>query len=298
MFYESQLMQILSISLKTYPGEEKMSINVELIKTGVIASSLVIIVGMFIYIMSDRQGGGSLTIKNGDNEVVMNFSDNKLNFSELINLLLNDDKYKSDTISILRDTYGLYKRNSILLVDQIRKEPKDSIFSGHIRSLLVDMRGPFERDIHSYYDIKSLPVVSAIHSLGYKHKVAIKLREDRDNAVGIFEQRGIDIDVAIYSSDKIRNGNAAVCQFSKYKGRDLLLLNPNDPTKTITVFSRNSFPCIKQSNGNGLKKPLVQLNPNDAKKLFGNIVFSSRQGAVLYPAQSGYSIEPKLVGIN
>ena len=50
----------------------------------VISISLVVIVGIFAVILGQREGAGSLTIKTGKSELVMDFSDNKLNFSELI----------------------------------------------------------------------------------------------------------------------------------------------------------------------------------------------------------------------
>ncbi|CAB5133400.1 hypothetical protein D3OALGB2SA_3776 [Olavius algarvensis associated proteobacterium Delta 3] len=263
----------------------------------VFIGAVLVVVVIFAVIMNERQGAGSLTIKTGESELVMNFADNKLNFSELISLLLNNKAYRRDTLAILRDSYGLYQKDSDLLVDHIRRESGESSFSQRLREVLVDLRGPFERQFHHYYDITQNEVVDAINSLDYKHEVARRLRELRDSAAGIFEQRGVDVDVALYSSDKILDGNAAVCEGSKYRGRDLLLLNPYDQTKTISVFARNSFKCIKLSNGAGLEKPLIQINHNDARRLFGDILFSAKHEAVLYPVQSGYSIDPKLVGI-
>jgi hypothetical protein len=268
----------------------------ETIKNMTIIVAIVVIVGMFLFIMNNRQGAGSLTIKTGDSELVLDFSDNKVNFTELIDMLLKGEKYKNDTLSILRDSYGLYNKDSELLVDYIRRQPGNSAISEKFRELLVDLRGPFERKYHNYYDITLVEVVDAINSLGYDHEVPVRLRELKDSASGIFEQRGIDVDVAVISAEKILDGNAAVCEGSKYRGRDLLLLNQSDLNKTISVFARNSFQCIKPSTGAGKGKPLVQINPNDATKLFGNIIFKTKERAILYPTQSGYSIAPKLVG--
>ncbi len=268
----------------------------ELIKTMAIIAALVVIVGMFLFIMNNRSGAGSLTIKTGDSELVLDFSDNKLNFSELIGMLLKGEKYKNDTLSILRDSYGLYSKDSDLLVDYIRRQQGDSGISRKFRELLVDLRGPFHRDYHNYHDITLVEVVDAINSLDYDHEVSVRFRELKDSSSGIFEQRGIDVDVAVISAEKVLDGNAAVCEGSVYRGRDLLLLNPSDLRKTINVFSRNSFQCIKPSAGIEKGKPLVQINPNDAIKLFGNIIFKAKEQAILYPTQSGYSIAPILVG--
>lgn len=269
---------------------EKIKSNKPLI----IAVSVVIIVGIFMYIMNNRDGSGSLTIKTGENEVTMEFSDNKVNFRDLIEILFNNDKYKKDALAILRDSYDLYYKDSELLVDSIRRESGESKFSQQIRGLLVDLKGPFERKYHNYYDITDVRVVDAISTLGYKHDVAKKLREIKDSAKGIFEQRGIDVDVAFISSDNILNGNAAVCEDSQHRGRDLLLLNPNNLTKTITVFARNRFPCVRKSDGSGWEKPLIQVNLNDGKQLFGNIILGKKENAILYPAPKGYSINPKV----
>lgn len=260
------------------------------------ALGLIIIVGLFVFTMGERQGAGSLTIKAGKSELVMDFSDNKLNFSELLSVLLKDEKYKSDTLSILRDSYGLYHKDSDLLIDNIRKEPGDSEFSKKMRELLFDSKGPFEQSYHRYFDVSDVRIVGKINSLGYDHKVASRFREERDHARGIFEQRGIKVKIAVRPAEDILDGYAAVCEGSSYRGTDLLLLNPNDTSKTITVFSRNSFSCIKVGNAREDEVILVQINPKDAKNLFGDIIFSSKENAILYPAPKGNTLRPMLVG--
>ncbi|CAB5135794.1 hypothetical protein D3OALGA1CA_3527 [Olavius algarvensis associated proteobacterium Delta 3] len=138
----------------------------------VFIGAVLVVVVIFAVIMNERQGAGSLTIKTGESELVMNFADNKLNFSELISLLLNNKAYRRDTLAILRDSYGLYQKDSDLLVDHIRRESGESSFSQRLREVLVDLRGPFERQFHHYYDITQNEVVDAINSLDYKHEVA------------------------------------------------------------------------------------------------------------------------------
>ena len=259
---------------------------------------LVTIVGLFLFVMNSRAGPGALTIKAGGSELVMNFADNKLNFSDLIKTLLSDDKYKNDTLAILSDNYGLYQEGSEKLVDQIRREPGNTHFAEMMRELLNDKKGPFEQKYHTFYDIQDVNTVDIIKALDYKSKVAVRLRELKDNSEGIFEQRGIHVRVAFYSDDSILDGNAAVCEGSRYRGRDLILLNPREPSKTISVFARNSFSCIRVDNGDEESDMLVQINHNDGKKLFGDILFSAKEEAVLFPIKKGDNAKPVLVGLN
>lgn len=271
-----------------------MSEKTETIKTVVIALSVITIVGMFMFIMNGRDSSGLLTVKIGDNEVSVDFSNNELNFSKLIDNLFEDNKSKQETLGILRDSHELYYIHSKLLVDRIRREPAESDFSVEIRDLLFDLKGPFERKQHTYYDITDTKVTNVINNLDYEHDVAIKFRELRDNSEGIFESRGIDVEVAFISANNIRDSYAAVCEDSKHRGRDLLLLNPNNLTKTITVFARNRFPCVKKSDGTGWEKPLIQINLAEGKRLFGDIILGKKEKAILYPAPKGYSAEPKV----
>lgn len=40
--------------------------------------------------------------------------------------------------------------------------------------------------------------------------------------------------------------------------------------------------------------PLIQINMNDAKELFGDIVLGAKERAILYRAPNGYVIQPQI----
>ena len=265
-------------------------------KSSVIAVSLVVIVGIFAYIFVKKDGVGDLTIKSGEHEISFSFKDKELSLEDLLKTLLENPIHSKLVYSMLRDNYNLYHRESDFLIDSFRRESPDSELSKNIRELLVDLKGPFSRDAHTYHDITRVNTVDAINNLGYEHPVSSRLRDLKDSVAGIFEERGVEVIVSFISSTNILDGNAAVCKGSKYRGRDLLLLNPNDTNKTISVFSRNTTNCLNAGAGESEKAARIQINHNDAKKLFGDIVLSKTEKAVLYPAQQNAHFKPILVG--
>ncbi len=264
------------------------------IKTIIIAILFLIIIGMFFQLMRYRQGAGSLTIKTGNSELKINFAENKLNFSELIRVLLEGENGK-DTLAILRDSYGLYKSDSDLLVDHIRKAEGNSSFSEQLRELLIDLKGPFIRKHHSYYDITKKETVDAINALGYNHKVCKEFRQLQDHFKGIFKPRGLNVSVTFASENQIQHGDAFVCQGSTLRGRSLLLLNQNDLNKTLSVFARDNLICLTTGNENVSPIPIIQITPYDGRKLFGDKVFHPKEKAVLFPSPKGYTIAPIIV---
>lgn len=265
--------------------------------TAIVTGMLILgTVSIFSYVLLQRQGPGSLTIKAGNSELVVDFEGGKLNFLEVIGTLLENEEYEKTTRAILRDSYGLYHKDSELLVDHFRRTPGDSKLAMMMRDLLIDLKGPFGRSYHTFYDITDTAAVDAIKALDYRHPVALAFRDMADNAEGIFENRAVDAVIDFAPESQLGNGNAAVCRNSRFRGRDLLLLNPENPSRSITVFSRDIFTCITVGPDDMSQTELIQINRNDAEKLFGSQNVEAKEPAILFPASRGYSLGPRLVG--
>ena len=244
--------------------------------------------------MGTRKGAGSLHIETDAGIFKIQLADDNVNLKDLLSNLLTTDNYRDDTLAILQKSFKLFKRDSSQLIDSFRREDGKSSLSKNIRELLLDLKGPFDRSFHNYYDITEESVVSAINDLNYNHSVPIKFREFRDKSTGIFEDRGIEVEVSINSSDAITDGNAAVCKGSKYHGRNLLLLDRNNRHKSIKVFARNTCLCINLDE----RQTLIQINQIDGKKLYGDNNFNKNWKALLFLLPIGYDVEPHYLAQN
>lgn len=260
--------------------------------TALVAVVILAIVSVFSYLMKSSNGDGSLIIKAGDNEIKMGFSGNKLELTELLIRLSQDFQQWKETKAILRESYGLYEIDGSYLIDRLRKEQGDTSTAVAMRELLSDLKGPFQREFHKFYDVTHLEFVTAINSLEYDHTVAKELRRLRDRATGIFEERGVEVEVSFLTQGGFNDGHAVLCNGSQYRGLDLLLLNPSDLQKIIRVIALDTSLCIKPPNGEVVDLERVQIKPTDGRKLFGNVPLDDKARAILYPVPNGYTVKP------
>lgn len=257
-----------------------------------VAAVVLAIVSVFFNLMKSHNGDGSLIIKAGDTEINMGFSGNKLELTDLLIRLAQDLQQWNETKAILRESYGLYEIDDSYLVDRLRKEQGATPTAVALRELLSDLKGPFQREYHNFYDVTRTEIVTAINGLDYDHTVAKELRRLRDRATGIFEERGVEVEVSFLTQDGFHDGQAVLCNGSQYRGLDLLLLNPSDLQKIVRVFARNTSPCIKPPNGDVVDLERVQIKPTDGRRLFGNAALKDKIRAILYPVPNGYTVKP------
>jgi hypothetical protein len=78
--------------------------------------------------------------------------------------------------------------------------------------------------------------------------------------------------------------HAVVCVGSSYRGRDLLLINPTAPSRTIAVFARDAAPCITVHDTAEDEVFPIRIHRHDAKKLFGDRILGAEERAILYPS--------------
>jgi len=220
----------------------------------------------------------------------MDFADNKMDFSDLISRLMQDEENKKNTLAILRDSYGLYEKDSPLLIDEIRRRAGNDDFSKGIRELLVNLAGPFKREYHHYYDITIREIVEAINNLEYEHEVPKEFRELSNKEVGIFKIRPVDVYLTVSAPGKIPDEEAAVCRGvgSDYYRRHLLIIHEDSPP--LLVFANHFFIDV-----DGGDKPCIMINPNAAKKLLGkDAVPGLKYEARIHAARPGYQFNPLL----
>ena len=228
--------------------------------------------------------------------------DNAVSLSDLLQLLLGEDSnQKVSALAIMRDKYGLYSKESNEMVDYLRHVHSESPFAFHIRELLFELKGPFTRKEHNYYDITEDEVVKAINSLGYQHEVAKRLREYSDKEEGIF--KNVAIEVRIKMGKRTILGNTPVCLNSEFAGRDLMLIDASNPFNPLPIFAKAS-PCMTTKAGTMyiageiVEAGILYLHADDAKKLFGSDYLKTERQALMYLAPRGYASKlPQSAGI-
>jgi hypothetical protein len=267
-------------------------------KNVIIALSVVTIVGLFAYVLLKTQKDGTLIIKSGDSEMKMVFSSTNIELRQFMNQLFADELRKKETLAIFRGLYNLYEHNDPHLIFSFRNEGGESGLSQSIRELLFELRGPFQRQYHTYYDIDKISVIDALIALGHEHPVAERLRELRDNYQGMFEERGIEAYVSLDNDGAITDGHAAVCVGSKFRGRDLLILNPTNEV-TISVLVSKSFLCHhNRGNRHSVDEiQVIKINHNDGQKLFAGKKPENEEHVIIYPAPTGYMIKPQIISM-
>jgi hypothetical protein len=267
-----------------------MSLTVEGTKSIVIAVSVVIVVGLFVYVVRERSGDSKLSLMVGDSKLEMAFSGDKIIFQDVVGKLLNDEHSKKETLAILNGVYGLYRRDSIDLINSYRMDENDNELSRSIRQLLIDLAGPFKRKFHSYYDITQISVIDGLKKLLYDHPVLQELRELSDKHEVMFAIVMIPADV--YIDNTLSNRNAKICKGDKYFGRTIAIQNRADPTRIITVSTSDTFPCPVRIRNNGEpeeRKTLLRINCAAGRQLFGDINPKNPESVEIYPSPEGYT---------
>jgi hypothetical protein len=250
-----------------------------------------LVVCLFLLFMYFGKGSGGLLIK-ADKGIEFKIDvKNEVNVIDLLNGLLTNNKYQNEILAILESSFGLYKKESSQLIYIISKEDPRSQLSENIRELLVDLKGPFNREFHSYYDIKKPSVVDVLIKLKYDHPVAVKLRDLSDEGEGIFFDRGKDVEVSIANSNSILDQHASVCTGCKYFGRYVTLQNSENNAKVRTFLVDNSFLCREQDK----LEAQIMINQNDGNFLYGGSNPNSKMKAILYSSKKGYIIQPTYV---
>lgn len=240
-------------------------------------------------------GSGKFTLKHGKSELVVDLAKGEISTDTLINKYLFADKDRETTTLALLRVRGIYSKTEPALMNQFRDLNATDPVAIAMRKLLKNLEGPFARKAHSYYDISSLSLVDGLDAAGAETTVARKIRDYCFNNKSFCRQDGVKVRVTLAKSGTIQRGNAAVCRdWEGYFSNHLSLLSNNLHTLK-RLFARNYFRCEDPAAGRYAKTdelPLVQLNRDDARELFGNVIFQKGfMTATLNRSQTGTSIE-------
>jgi hypothetical protein len=239
-------------------------------KNIVIAVSVVIVAGLFVYVLLKRPGDGTLTIKSGDTEMKMEFSGNKIDLGQFMDQLV-EDKSRAATLAILREVYHLYEGNSPYLIDALRALPYDHPVIEKLRELSENHAEMFKpMGIPTYISLSNhIPIGEAMICAGSKyHRRKLLIINPTNNAM-------IEV-LTSHSTPCLQSHMDNICRIND---------NSNDDKTQETQ----------------VKIQRVRINPKKSKELFGDTIPKGPTRACMVPVPEGYSVEPVIAegsGVN
>jgi len=224
----------------------------------------------YVYLINGKEQGFVKISLGKNTSFEINMKGNTIEHSDLFKKLLSG-KNREDTLFLLKK-YKVYHIADTDLVNQLERIDKKSQISALLRRLLQDLRGPFSRTLHSFYDINNRPVIKALEKLGYNHIVSHGIRNLYKYRRGPFESLFKPVDLSTPNIN-IRVGFAAACRNNEFYGQTIKLIDKSFDEKSITVVVNKpigSPACNIRSKKNTLSK-LIQLSREDMKQLKGNL---------------------------
>lgn len=152
-------------------------------------------------------GQGSLTLQHGDRALTFDLQ-SEGSTRALIERLFEDETDRLTTLSILRDLKGIHAIDAHL-ANRIRDEDPTSDFAIRLREVLGSFQGPFDRNSHSFRDIRDLATVEEVIDLPADDPVAGRLRRYARDQRGIFNPPAIPVLISV--SSNVQEDRAAVC---------------------------------------------------------------------------------------
>lgn len=148
----------------------------------------IIVVCLFAILIYTTGNSGALKLKVGDSELEMRVEQNTLSVKNMLEVLLKDDDTKRESAALLKEFGNFYEPTDPALIQELEHQNIESEVSKQLRRLLYDLKGPFKRSAHTFYDIERVQIVNAIETLGFNHPVSKKLRELLIYRRGPFEE--------------------------------------------------------------------------------------------------------------
>ncbi|QSP95092.1 hypothetical protein LPB19_01325 [Marinobacter salinisoli] len=263
------------------------------INTSIIVVAFLLFASFFVYMVVNQQVPGSLKVTTkGGNAFELDFSEQEYELTTLIDKVMEDEKRAAIVRATLRENYDLYNVKSTEFVDYLRRlSPQDAV-SEEIIGLLVDGAGPFDHQFHTYRNIHTLSAALEIIKLDPKSPAAVRLRDAAVNQEGIFRQIGLPVEIAVVPAARLSDDHASVCSPGKHKyiGHDLVLANKEVAERMVSVYARNPFICFQE--GEEVSAPLITINTNTAKKLYGEGDDTGQiKSALMFVVPLGYQVK-------
>lgn len=118
----------------------------------------------------------------------------------------------------------------------------------------------------------------AIERLDYDHPVAKRLRELQEDAKGPFQERFFEVKVSFTDNPALENGSAAVCKYSEFYKRRVMIFNKAYQHPIPVMASHSLLLC--NPPGTTDVHPIIQIHFNDGKKLYGEITPNKQEDGI------------------
>lgn len=230
---------------------------------------ILLIVGIFSYVVLVGNKSGSLKVIIGDTEVDINLAGDSLSVRSMLDTLFKDDDTKRESTALLKEFGGYYEPADPAIVEVIAQQDVQSEVSVRLRNMLDNLRGPFDRSLHTFYDIQDADIVDAIETLGYEHAVSYQLRELLAYRRGPFEEKAKEVLLSVPEGDNIPSGRAASCTSNEFYRKEIRIYNKLK-TNSVSVYVSSRFLCPEIENGDDNLGRLIQLPYEEMEKLIGD----------------------------
>ncbi len=254
---------------------DKKSISPHLIYAVV----LIIVVVIFSALLYKAEKPGTLKLQLGDNKLEMTLEGDELSVKKMLDILFKDKEAKRESSALLKEFGDYYQPTDPSIVSALEKQNKESEVSKELRTLLYNLRGPFDRSTHSFYNVEDVHIVDAIEKLGFDHAVSKELREMLIYRRGPFQEKAKGIFISVPAGNRIKKGRAASCKGNEFFRREIRVFNVQR-TNSVSVYVSGSFPCPETDSENPAEiSKLVQLSYDDMKLLIGDSPVIGKESA-------------------
>jgi hypothetical protein len=210
-----------------------------------------------------------LKIQIGDSELDISLEGDSLSVRNMLDVLFKDDETRRESSALLKEFGGYYEPADPAIIEVIAQQDVQSEVSVRLRNMLNNLRGPFDRSLHTFYDIQDTEIVDAIETLGYDHPVSDQLRELLAFRKGPFEEKAKEVFLSVPAGNNIPIGRAASCANNEFYRKEIIIYNKLK-TNSIFVYVSSRFPCPELENGESNLNKLIQLTYDEMKKLIGD----------------------------
>ena len=229
-----------------------------------------------------------VTLNIGDNSVDLELDNSELQAVEILNLLFKEENRKRETQALLKEFYDVYYVEDPQLVDELAVVSGDARISIELRQLLKELRGPFHRKFHKFYDIEDKSIINAIEKLGFVADTGIGNRAAvHDNrlirgveeyvigdlvvhAKGPFKEVARPMRFSVPSGNKISEGKGASCRSNPYFRKKIRIFDQTK-TRSADILVEYPFDCpVSSSDEESELIDLIQISYTDMKNLIGD----------------------------
>lgn len=229
-------------SSNTIPPEtSKKKSNFIMICKAVVALSIVCFLAYFVYEAFRANSKSTLKVDLGGYIVEVDINNDYVEINSIISKLFETETNRITTQALLREYYKLYDINDPQLIEYIKKIDQQAFLAEELRELLIELKGPFKRGLHSFHDVTNTEIATAIKDLGYSHPVAEALRKLLKRREGPFEEIEKVIEVRLSANKQLKAGYASACRKNSFFGKEIRVFN-EARNRSSWLYVNNAIP--------------------------------------------------------